>query len=146
MCSQTGVWEQGTKGVSDRNTLLISHSLSTHTHYSERFSCPGAQAPAWVPLSLRASSFRSSEMMRCPFPCREEFHIITASKAELCGYVFPNWSLGTRNKGSIGQKYVIDKSFLIYAYSSFREILFDKFRHHRTNEFLNSLMHNQPSQ
>ena len=30
--------------------------------------CPGAQAPAWVPLSLRASRFRPSEIDEVPFP------------------------------------------------------------------------------
>ena len=66
MCSQTGVWEQGTR---------IAHH-----------NCEQSGA---LRICVPKLEFGNKE---------QELHIITVSKAELCGYVFPNWSLGTRNK------------------------------------------------
>ena len=72
-----------------------------------RLCIPGAQAPASDRLMLMVPSpmlvriphhhCEQSGALRICVP-KLEFGNKEQSRAELCGYVFPNWSLGTRNK------------------------------------------------
>ena len=60
-----GTWTSYTYDAASQNTQ-VSHYKSDNS-LIDRFSwCP--ELPAWIPLSLRASSFRSSEIDEVPSP------------------------------------------------------------------------------
>ena len=59
---------------------------------------PGAQAPVWVPLSLRASSFRSSEMMKFPLPMLERIPHHNCKQSRALRICVPKLEFGNKEQ------------------------------------------------